>query len=152
VITSSEDEGEVARRSRVRARRVVRAGDLGTVEGEEEAGESSSSSSSDTDEDGTPSGTFISDRAKEVIFKPNSRPRHSLVSDLVSRQMGLRMAPSFTSRRCGSADLVKRLKLAAKLSGHEGCVNCLNFNQAGTKIASGSDDLNIIVWEWERGR
>ena len=24
--------------------------------------------------------------------------------------------------------------------------------QAGTKIASGSDDLNIIVWEWERGR
>ena len=25
-------------------------------------------------------------------------------------------------------------------------------SQAGTKIASGSDDLNIIVWEWERGR
>ena len=39
------------------------------------------------------------------------------------------MRPSFTARRCGSSDLVKRLKLAAKLSGHEGCVNCLNFNQ-----------------------
>ena len=26
------------------------------------------------------------------------------------------------------------------------------ISQAGTKIASGSDDLNIIVWEWERGR
>ena len=28
----------------------------------------------------------------------------------------------------------------------------MNIFQAGTKIASGSDDLNIIVWEWERGR
>ena len=27
-----------------------------------------------------------------------------------------------------------------------------DISQAGTKIASGSDDLNIIVWEWERGR
>jgi len=153
-LTSSEGEDD-RRKERVRARRVVRAEDLVTVEGEEEGGgqrSSSSSSSSDTDEDGTPSATFISEKAREVIFKPISASKHSVLSDLASRQMGLRMKPTFTSRRCGSADLVKRFKLAAKLSGHEGCVNCLNFNQAGTKIASGSDDLNIIVWEWERGR
>ena len=49
-------------RSRVRARRVVRAEDLVTVEGEERE----DSSSSDTDEDGTPTGTHISERAKAV--------------------------------------------------------------------------------------
>jgi len=152
-LTSSEGEDD-GRKERVRARRVVRAEDLVTAEGEEGGGQrsSSSSSSSDTDEDGTPSATYISEKAREVIFKPISASKHSVLSDLASRQMGLRMKPTFTSRRCGSADLVKRFKLAAKLSGHEGCVNCLNFNQAGTKIASGSDDLNIIVWEWERGR
>ena len=115
----------------MRARRVVRAEDLVTAEGEGGGGQrsSSSSSSSDTDEDGTPSATFISEKAREVIFKPISASKHSVLSDLASRQMGLRMKPTFTSRRCGSADLVKRFKLAAKLSGHEGCVNCLNFNQ-----------------------
>ena len=170
-LTSSEGEDD-RRKERVRARRIVRADDLVTVEGEDGGGSqrsASSSSSSDTDEDGTPSATFISEKAREVIFKPISASKHNVLTDLASRQMGLRMKPRFTSRRCGSADLVKRFKLAAKLSGHEGCVNCLNFNQvscegtrktnetdgyfqAGTKIASGSDDLNIIVWEWERGR
>ena len=131
-LTSSEGEDDDRRKERVRARRVVRAEDLVTVEGEGEEGgqrSSSSSSSSDTDEDGTPSATFISEKAREVIFKPISASKHSVLSDLASRQMGLRMKPTFTSRRCGSADLVKRFKLAAKLSGHEGCVNCLNFNQ-----------------------
>jgi len=151
-LTSSEGEDD-QRKERVRARRIVRADDLVTLEGEQGGQRSSSSSSSsDTDEDGTPSATFISEKAREVIFKPISASKHSVLSDLASRQMGLKMKPSFTARRCGSSDLVKRFKLAAKLSGHEGCVNCLNFNQAGTKIASGSDDLNIIVWEWERGR
>ena len=129
-LTSSEGEDD-GRKERVRARRVVRAEDLVTAEGEGGGGQrsSSSSSSSDTDEDGTPSATFISEKAREVIFKPISASKHSVLSDLASRQMGLRMKPTFTSRRCGSADLVKRFKLAAKLSGHEGCVNCLNFNQ-----------------------
>lgn len=150
---SSEDEDEMEiRRSRVRARRIVNAQDLVTVEGDREEEEEEEKESSDTDEDGTPSSTFISDRTKEVLGKPISAPRHKIVPDLVARQMGLRMRPSFSARRCASSDLVKRLKLAAKLAGHEGCVNCLSFNQGGNKIASGSDDLNIIVWEWEKGR
>ena len=149
-LTSSEGEDD-RRKERVRARRVVRAEDLVTVEGEEEGGgqrSSSSSSSSDTDEDGTPSATFISEKAREVIFKPISASKHSVLSDLASRQMGLRMKPTFTSRRCGSADLVKRFKLAAKLSGHEGCVNCLNFNQV-----SGIDGrINGEYYEYFSGR
>jgi len=58
--------------------------------------------------------------------------------------------PTFTERRCGSLDMVSKFQLAYKLQGHEGCVNSLHFNQNGTKIASGSDDLQIIIWDWER--
>ena len=36
-----------------------------------------------------------------------------------------------------------------KLSGHKGCVNCIDFNQKGNKIISGSDNLTIIAWKWE---
>ena len=89
----------------MRARRIVRADDLVTLEGEQGGQRSSSSSSSsDTDEDGTPSATFISEKAREVIFKPISASKHSVLSDLASRQMGLNMKPSFTARRCGSFD------------------------------------------------
>ena len=101
-LTSSEGEDD-QRKERVRARRIVRADDLVTLEGEQGGQRSSSSSSSsDTDEDGTPSATFISEKAREVIFKPISASKHSVMSDLASRQMGLKMKPSFTARRCGS--------------------------------------------------
>jgi WD40 repeat protein len=36
--------------------------------------------------------------------------------------------------------------------GHDGCVNCLNFNYAGTKLASGSDDLEIKIWNYTVGK
>jgi DDB1- and CUL4-associated factor 8 len=33
---------------------------------------------------------------------------------------------------------------------HNGCVNALHFNPSGTRLASGSDDLNIIIWDWSK--
>jgi len=39
-----------------------------------------------------------------------------------------------------------------KLEGHQGCVNCLNFNYSGTKLASGSDDLDIKIWNCTLGK
>ena len=108
--------------------------------------------SSSTEEDGATNDLDITEQTKAVVFKGISKPKHNFIHDLSSLQLGLKMAPSFSQRRCASVDLVKRLKLAYKLSGHEGCVNSLHFNQSGSKIASGSDDLNIIVWEWEKNR
>lgn len=35
-----------------------------------------------------------------------------------------------------------------KLHGHEGCVNTVSFNPAGDLLVSGSDDTNIILWDW----
>lgn len=50
----------------------------------------------------------------------------------------------------GSLHAVERLELMGKLSEHFGCINCLNFNQNGKLLASGSDDLKIKIWNWAR--
>uniref|UniRef100_A0A2C9JP84 Uncharacterized protein n=1 Tax=Biomphalaria glabrata TaxID=6526 RepID=A0A2C9JP84_BIOGL len=44
-------------------------------------------------------------------------------------------------------DLVNRLGLEKELEGHGGCVNCLEWNEKGNMLASGSDDLNVILWD-----
>ncbi|CAN7983925.1 unnamed protein product [Ixodes pacificus] len=49
-------------------------------------------------------------------------------------------------------DLVARLGLEAELEGHTGCVNCLEWNQRGEILASGSDDVQIILWDPFRHR
>lgn len=43
--------------------------------------------------------------------------------------------------------LVKRLGLDSELEGHQGCVNCLQWNTSGSLLASGSDDLHAILWD-----
>lgn len=49
-------------------------------------------------------------------------------------------------------DLVARLGLEAELEGHTGCVNCLEWNQKGEILASGSDDVQIMLWDPFRHR
>lgn len=39
-----------------------------------------------------------------------------------------------------------------KLEGHDGCVNSLNFHPQGHLLASGSDDLKVILWDWKIGK
>jgi WD repeat-containing protein 42A len=46
----------------------------------------------------------------------------------------------------------QRLELMSKFEEHSGCVNCLNFNSSGDLLISGSDDLRIAVWDWQKSR
>ncbi|PKA62654.1 hypothetical protein AXF42_Ash012241 [Apostasia shenzhenica] len=48
-----------------------------------------------------------------------------------------------------SRALVKRLDLYGKLYGHKGCVNSVHFCPNGAILVSGSDDKDIIFWNWE---
>ncbi|XP_043201032.1 DDB1- and CUL4-associated factor 8-like [Amphibalanus amphitrite] len=95
-------------------------------------------------------------KAEDVMQKP--RPRHtwSLVRELHKRQLGGRPAllqqDRFRLHLCSSLHAVERLELMDKLCFHEGCVNCLHFNSSGDLLASGSDDLNVVVWDWQRQR
>jgi WD and tetratricopeptide repeats protein 1 len=45
------------------------------------------------------------------------------------------------------SSFVERLDLITKLYGHEGCVNCLEFNTRGNILASASDDLNVFLFD-----
>lgn len=64
------------------------------------------------------------------------------------RTINARDPGHFQRHASGCRYAVEKLELMYKLRGHEGCVNSLNFNEAGTLLASGSDDLKIMLWKW----
>lgn len=43
---------------------------------------------------------------------------------------------------------MKRIDLYGTLDGHDGCVNTVHFNPTGDILVSGSDDRQIIFWNW----
>lgn len=67
------------------------------------------------------------------------------------RSLSGRDPQMFKTRITGSLNIVERLELMAKLERHNGCVNGLNFSQDGHLLASGSDDLNVVLWNWASG-
>uniref|UniRef100_A0A8C0W7W8 DDB1-and CUL4-associated factor 8 n=1 Tax=Castor canadensis TaxID=51338 RepID=A0A8C0W7W8_CASCN len=75
-------------------------------------------------------------------------PRWKVLNALRERQLG--SSAHFVYDACGAGVFVQRLCLQYGLQGHVGCVNTVHFNQRGTWLASGSDDLRVIVWDWIR--
>lgn len=57
---------------------------------------------------------------------------------------------AFMYRACGARAFVERFRLQHGLERHTGCVNTLHFNRRGTWLASGSDDLKVVIWDWAR--
>lgn len=43
---------------------------------------------------------------------------------------------------------MKRITLHGKLNGHKECVNTVEFNSTGDVLVSGSDDRQVIFWDW----
>lgn len=73
------------------------------------------------------------------------------VSLLQDRQYGAIDAIVHRRLHCCSS-LIDRLEQEAVLKGHEGCVNCLEWSSDGRILASGSDDLQVILWDPFRKR
>ncbi|XP_076457431.1 uncharacterized protein LOC143291451 [Babylonia areolata] len=93
----------------------------------------------------------------EEDANPNPWPRHRwrALPDLRARETGSPgcTPPSvFREKVQGSLYMVQRLKLQHRMEHHEGCVNSLHFNRIGTLLASGADDLQIVLWNWARNR
>ncbi|XP_042639091.1 DDB1- and CUL4-associated factor 8-like [Orycteropus afer afer] len=74
------------------------------------------------------------------------RPRWRVLTALRDRQLG--SSARFVYEACGARVFVQRLHLQYELEGHIGCVNTVHFNQRGTWLVSGSDDLKVMVWDW----
>lgn len=99
----------------------------------------------------------------DVSFLNIERPKCTWVAlrELFYREHGLsgkgrrslagRDPQMFKTRIKGSLNCVERLELMAKLEKHDGCVNGLNFSPDGHLLASGSDDLNVVLWNWATG-
>ena len=71
---------------------------------------------------------------------------------LKHRQLGgSYTAREFESKKHVTPEFIERLGLFKELEGHEGCVNCLEWNKSGDILASGSDDQTVILWQGETG-
>ena len=95
-ISISSDEEYETPRSRVKARRIVRAADLISTESQsEEEGNNddyNDNNSSTTEEDGATNDVDISEQTKAIVFKGISKPRHNIIHDLAQLQFGLKTA------------------------------------------------------------
>lgn len=81
--------------------------------------------------------------------RPQPRVSRGGLSEIWRRELGCFSQPhQFTRRVGGSEALIKRLDRYGKLNGHNGCVNTVYFNPSGDLIVSGSDDKEVIVWNW----
>lgn len=76
-------------------------------------------------------------------------PKWNPVRELTQRQIGNQLY-SFTQKVRSSRAMVERLQLDWELKQHQGCVNALHFNDTGTLLASGSDDLKVMLWDWSQ--
>ncbi|XP_071864563.1 DDB1- and CUL4-associated factor 8-like isoform X2 [Bombus fervidus] len=84
------------------------------------------------------------------LRKKRPKPTWFVVPELLHREMGINS--SFQRRYYGSLHVVEHFELMYKLKEHEGCVNALNFNKKGNLLASGSDDLYVVIWDWAIGK
>ena len=62
----------------------------------------------------------------------------------------LQSPKDFVKKAMSSLSLIRRMKQAQSLVGHDGCVNALNYNGSGSLLLSGSDDYHVCVWDWPR--
>jgi len=69
------------------------------------------------------------------------------VKELQKRQLG-QNSYTWTNKVRASVGMVRRFRINWELKKHQGCVNALHFNQSGSLLASGSDDLRIMIWDW----
>ncbi|KAL2486626.1 Transducin/WD40 repeat-like superfamily protein [Abeliophyllum distichum] len=68
--------------------------------------------------------------------------------EFFKRELGFSPPTTFSRRISASQTLVKQMDLYGKLNGHQGCVNTVEFNSTGDLLVSGSDDKQIMFWDW----
>lgn len=111
----------------------------------------SSDEDDDEDDEDEPKDDEDDDEAMEAWLGAELRdmrgPIWRSIPSLRSREIG-RDSHQFVRRVCGARGLVQRLELQGRLERHTGCVNTLHFNPSGTRLASGSDDLRVVIWDW----
>lgn len=76
----------------------------------------------------------------------------SLPQNLFQRETKTLSSCDFRKNHQVTSEFIERLGLDKQLVAHDGCVNCVQWSEDGELLASGSDDLHVIVWDPFRGR
>ncbi|XP_068203156.1 DDB1- and CUL4-associated factor 8-like isoform X3 [Palaemon carinicauda] len=96
----------------------------------------------------------IAEEMKRIKELPKPKHHWNFVDQVVQRQFGGRARYQssilFSHHYYDSLHVPKRLELMYKMEFHRGCVNALSFNSCGSRLASGSDDFHIAIWDWAR--
>uniref|UniRef100_A0A8C6MRI8 DDB1 and CUL4 associated factor 8 like n=1 Tax=Mus spicilegus TaxID=10103 RepID=A0A8C6MRI8_MUSSI len=120
------------------------------VDDQEESSEMHEETSEDSSEQYDTEDDSLIDEWIALETSPLPRPRWNVLSALRDRQLG--SSGRFVYEACGARLFVQRFSLEHVFEGHSRCVNTVHFNQHGTLLASGSDDLKVIVWDWLKKR
>ncbi|XP_030554175.1 WD and tetratricopeptide repeats protein 1 [Drosophila novamexicana] len=68
------------------------------------------------------------------------------------QQFGCDVDEQLRRRLQASPAYIDRLEQETLLTGHDGCVNCLEWTDDGMLLASGSDDYKVMIWDPFRKR
>ncbi|XP_067109795.1 DDB1- and CUL4-associated factor 8 [Osmerus mordax] len=151
----AERESEGGRRERAKEREGKRAARKRNRPGGGTTHHSSSSDDEDEEEEDPEEDEEEDEQAMEAWLgaelRDLSRQTWRAVPSLRFREIG-KSSHQFVRRVCGARSFVQRLELQGRLERHTGCVNTLHFNPSGTRLASGSDDLRVVIWDWARRR
>ncbi|ETN43563.1 uncharacterized protein HMPREF1541_02722 [Cyphellophora europaea CBS 101466] len=67
---------------------------------------------------------------------------------LLRARLGVLQPHRSVKRLCGHPSWIEDLDIVNELGGHSGCVNALSWSSGGTLLASGSDDTNLVLWDY----
>lgn len=90
---------------------------------------------------------------------PYPKPEWITLNELRARKCGFASSRNLRRRQnmfwferyaSNSLWMVQRLQVVKKLQQHTGCVNSLCFSSSGNLLCSGSDDLDVCIWDWKR--
>lgn len=70
----------------------------------------------------------------------------SLFATIQDARLGTATHAATTRQLASAPELFRHLCLRKRLQGHRGCVNRLCWNDAGTLLASASDDCTVCLW------
>ncbi|XP_023933984.2 DDB1- and CUL4-associated factor 8 isoform X2 [Bicyclus anynana] len=98
------------------------------------------------------------DKQPPVLSKMQPRHKYQILREVINREMGLTFPCGktiqndlmFERKFYASLHAVYRMDKLHSLVKHRGCVNSINFHPEGRLLASGSDDTNVIIWDWAK--
>lgn len=92
----------------------------------------------------------------DEICNPKIPPNWFAIKEIYKRQYGYGAKSNghlqFQRKYYGSLHAAQRLELMSMMEYHDGCVNALGFNPTGNLLASASDDLRVVIWDWATGK